>query len=49
MNSVSFVGHLSKDVEVCYTQSGKAVAQFTIAVKRRFSKGTALRQTSSQS
>ena len=38
MNSVSFVGHLSKDVEVRYTQSGKAVAQFTIAVKRRFAK-----------
>lgn len=34
MNKVIIVGHLAKDVEVRYTQSGKCVASFTVAVNR---------------
>lgn len=36
MNSVVLVGRLVRDTEVRYTQSGKAVATFTLAVDRRF-------------
>lgn len=36
MNKVILVGHLARDPEVRYTQSGKAVASFTIAVNRSF-------------
>ena len=35
MNSVVLVGRLVKDPEIRYTQSGKAVATFTLAVDRR--------------
>jgi single-strand DNA-binding protein len=38
MNKVIISGRLTKDPEVRYTQSGKAVASFTVAVNRRFSK-----------
>jgi single-strand DNA-binding protein len=38
MNKVILVGRLAQDPEVRYTQSGKAVASFTIAVNR-FSAG----------
>ena len=31
MNSVQILGNLTKDVEVRYTKSGKAVATFTVA------------------
>ena len=31
MNSVQLMGHLAKDVELRYTQSGKQVATFTVA------------------
>lgn len=34
MNKVILVGRLAQDPEVRYTQSGKAVASFTIAVQR---------------
>lgn len=36
MNFVVLVGRTTKDPEVRYTQSGKAVATFTLAVDRRF-------------
>ena len=38
MNNCSFVGRLTKDPELRYTQSGKGVVGFTMAVDRRFSK-----------
>ena len=34
MNHVPLIGRLTKDVETRYTQSGKAVAMFTLAVDR---------------
>lgn len=36
MNQVNLTGRLTKDVEVRYTQSGKAIGSGTIAVTRRF-------------
>ncbi len=36
MNKVILIGRLTKDPEVRYTQTGKAVARFTLAVDRRF-------------
>ena len=39
MNYVSLLGRLTRDVEVTYTQSGKAYARFSLAV----SKGTSNR------
>ena len=39
INRVVLVGRLTKNVEVRKTQSGLAVAQFTVAVDRRYSKG----------
>ena len=38
MNSVSLVGRLTKDPELRFTGTGKAVATFTLAVNRTFSK-----------
>lgn len=35
MNKVILMGRLTKDVELRYTQAGKAVAMFTIAVDRK--------------
>lgn len=35
MNRVVLLGRLTKDPEVRYTQSGKAVASFTLAVSRQ--------------
>lgn len=37
MNKVILAGHLVRDPELRYTQTGKAVASFTLAVNRRFS------------
>lgn len=34
MNHVTLIGRLTKDVDTRYTQSGKAVAMFTLAVDR---------------
>lgn len=38
MNNVSLIGRITKDIELRYTPSGKAVTKFTIAVKRKYSK-----------
>ena len=38
MNNVVLVGRLTKDIELKYTQSGMAVAKFTLAVNRQFKK-----------
>ena len=38
MNKVILIGRLVKDPEISYTQSGKGVASFVLAVDRRFSK-----------
>ena len=38
MNKVILSGNLTRDPEVRYTQSGKAVASFSIGVSRRFSR-----------
>lgn len=38
INRVVLTGRLTKDVELRYTQSGAAVASFTIAVDRQFKK-----------
>ena len=38
MNKVLLTGNLARDPEVRYTQSGKAVASFSLAVNRRFSR-----------
>lgn len=38
VNRVILTGHLGKDVELRYTQSGKAVASFSLAVKDNFTK-----------
>ena len=37
MNKIILIGRLTKDPELRYTQSGTAVASFTLAVDRRFS------------
>ena len=39
MNKVILVGRLAQDPEVKYTQSGKAVATFALAVSRRVGQG----------
>jgi len=36
INNVTLVGRLTKDPDLRYTSSGKAVASFTLAVNRRF-------------
>lgn len=36
MNTVSLVGRLGRDPELKYTQAGKAVTSFSLAVKRTF-------------
>ncbi len=38
MNKVILAGRLTKDPEIRYTQTAKAVTSFTLAVNRRFSK-----------
>ncbi|MGL5257735.1 MAG: single-stranded DNA-binding protein [Proteocatella sp.] len=40
MNKVILVGRLARDPEVRYTQAGKAVASFSLAVSRRFSRAS---------
>lgn len=45
MNKVILAGRLVRDPEVRYTQTGKAVASFTLAVNRRFSRGADQQQT----
>lgn len=36
LNSTALVGRMTKDPELKYTQSGKSVANFTLAVERNF-------------
>lgn len=38
MNKVTLSGRLTKDPEVRYTQDGKAIAKWSLAVDRRFKK-----------
>lgn len=38
MNSTNLIGRLTKDLDVRYTGSGKAVVNFTVAVDRPFSR-----------
>lgn len=38
MNTVAQIGRLTRDVEVKYTQNGKAFARFTLAVNSRHKK-----------
>lgn len=45
MNKVILVGRLTKDPEVRYTQSGIAVAAFTLAVDRKYAKKDSGQQT----
>ncbi len=40
MNKVILSGNLTRDPEIRYTQSGKAVARTAIAVNRRFNRDT---------
>ena len=42
MNKIFLSGNLTRDPEVRYTQSGKAIARMGIAVKRQFSKENAV-------
>lgn len=41
MNLVSLVGRLTKDPALKYTQSGKAVASFTLAVQKEYKRDEA--------
>ena len=45
MNVVALRGRLTKDVELRYTQSGKAVASSSIAVERDFKNGSGERES----
>jgi len=36
MNIVALIGRLTRDIELKYTQSGKPVANFSLAVDRRY-------------
>ena len=45
MNKVILVGRITKDPEVRYTQSGIAVATFTLAVDRKYAKKDSGQQT----
>ncbi len=38
MNKVLLIGNLTKEVEVRYTQSGLAIAHFTLAINREMKK-----------
>jgi single-strand DNA-binding protein len=41
MNAINLMGRLTQDPELKYTQSGKAVANFTLAVQRLYDKDKA--------
>ena len=41
MNNVSLAGRLVRDVELKYTQDGKAVGNFALAINKRFKKDEA--------
>ena len=38
-NYAQFIGRLTRDIEIRTTQSGKPVANFTVAVNRQYNKG----------
>jgi len=38
MNKVTLIGRLTRDVELKYTQSGKSIARFTLAINRGYKK-----------
>lgn len=44
MNKVEMIGNLAGDVMRQYTQSGKAVCQFRLAVQRRFANAQGVRE-----
>jgi len=44
MNSVTLLGHLTNDVELRYTASGGPVANFGIAVNRRYRQDDEMKQ-----
>ena len=44
MNSVQLLGYLTGDVELGYTKNGNAVANFGIAVNRRYRQGEEVKQ-----
>lgn len=44
MNKVEMIGHLASDPTHQYTQSGKAVCQFRLAVQRRFVNAQGVRE-----
>lgn len=45
INNVSLTGRLTRDVDLRYTQSGTAVATFTLAVDRQFTNASGERET----
>jgi len=46
MNTIKLIGRLTQEPEVRYTQTGKAVTSFTIAVPRSFAAGQEQREAS---
>ena len=44
MNTVNLIGHLTSDIETRYTPSGNPVANFGIAVNRRYRQGEEIKQ-----
>lgn len=45
MNKVILMGRLTKDPDVKYTQTGKVVTQFTLAVDRSFKDANGNKET----
>lgn len=45
INNVTLIGRLTKDIELKYTSSGLAVAQFTLAVTRDFTSQNGEKET----
>ena len=44
MNTVNLIGHVTSDIETRYTPSGNPVANFGIAVNRRYRQGEETKQ-----
>lgn len=49
MNKVILMGRLTKDPDVKYTQTGKVVTQFTLAVDRPFKDANGNKETDRKS
>lgn len=45
MNSVTLIGRLTRDVDLRFTQSGKAVGNFNLAVDRNFTSASGEKET----